>query len=364
MNETTDSHHGDQTRPKYVFVGGSPRSGTSLLGRNIARMENCTGFKNTGVFEDEGQFLQDVYPTASAYGGSSRCGFDPRIHRTETSDLLSPEKVARLRAAWHCYWDNSKSIFVEKTPENFLMTRFLQAAFPNSYFVVIKRHPVPVSIGGQKWTVNITSLNRMFEHWLHCYKLFEQDTKYLKHVYELRYEDYVENPDKYHQEIAAFIGTRVPEPPKEDRFRIVLQQWRPRGLRVPERAMEIPSVVYNKKYFDRWSYFLTKSPFKLYYWHIAKKHEFEFAKYRYSLIEGFVEKEEALGRDTNLATLLGPMCCVGADVGAFLRRSVARARGHVKQTVKRLLPKLILNKIRQARQNALLGQQRAQASRF
>jgi hypothetical protein len=26
---------------------------------------------------------------------------------------------------------------VEKTPGNFLMTRFLQAAFPNSYFVAI-----------------------------------------------------------------------------------------------------------------------------------------------------------------------------------------------------------------------------------
>jgi Sulfotransferase family len=137
MDENSNQPDGDQSRRKYVFVGGSPRSGTSLLGRNIARMEDCTGLKNTGVFEDEGQFLQDVYPTASAYGGSSRCGFDPQMHRTETSDLLAPEKVARLRATWHSYWDNSKSIFVEKTPENFLMTRFLQAAFPNSYFVVI-----------------------------------------------------------------------------------------------------------------------------------------------------------------------------------------------------------------------------------
>ncbi len=61
MNETTDPPKDDQTRRKYVFVGGLPRSGTSLLCRNIARMEDCTGLKNTGVFEDEGQFLQDVY---------------------------------------------------------------------------------------------------------------------------------------------------------------------------------------------------------------------------------------------------------------------------------------------------------------
>jgi hypothetical protein len=354
-----DRSPGDRTRPKYVFVGGSPRSGTSLLGRNIARLEDCTGLKNTGVFEDEGQFLQDVYPVASEYGGSSRCGFDPRMHRTEASDLLTPENVARLQATWHSYWDNTKTIFVEKTPENFLMTRFLQAAFPNSYFVVLRRHPVPVSIAGQKWTVNVTSLNRMFQHWLHCYKIFEQDRKCLKYVYELRYEDYVENPDKYHQEIAAFIGTRVPEPPKDDTLRIVLQQWHPLGLRVPERALEIPSAVYNKKYFDRWSYFLTKSPFKRYYRYIATKYESEFAKHGYSLIKGFVENEDALISGSKLSAISGPIYCLAADLSAFLRRSVVRARGYGKRAVKRLLPGFLLNRIRQARQDALLRQQRA-----
>jgi Sulfotransferase family len=359
VSEIVDSSTPDQTRHKYVFVGGSPRSGTSLLGRNIARLENCTGLKNTGVFEDEGQFLQDVYPVASEYGGSSRCGFDPRMHRTEASDLLTPENVARLQATWHSYWDNTKTIFVEKTPENFLMTRFLQAAFPNSYFVVLRRHPVPVSIAGQKWTVNVTSLNRMFEHYLHCYRIFEDDKKYLKHVYELRYEDYVENPDKYHQEIAAFIGTRVPEPPKDDTLRIVLQQWHPLGLRVPERAMEIPSAVYNKKYFDRWSHFLTKSPFKRYYRYIATKYESEFAKHGYSLIEGFVENEEALRSGSKLFAILGPIYCLAADLSAFVRRSAVRTKGYGKRAVKRLLPGFLLNRIRQARQDALLRQQRA-----
>jgi hypothetical protein len=359
MNETTHPQNSDQTRRKYVFVCGEPRSGTSLLCRNIARMEDCTGLKNTGVFEDEGQFLQDVYAVATKYGGSSRCGFDPRIHRTESSDLLTPENVAKLRSTWHSYWDNTKTIFVEKTPENLLMTRFLQAAFPNSYFVVIRRHPVPTSIGGQKWTSNIISLNRMFEHWLHCHKLFEQDKKYLKHVYELRYEDYVENPDKYHQEIAAFIGTRVPEPPKEDTFRIVLQWRNPFGLRVPDRAMETTSAVHSEKYFDRWSYFLTRSPFKGYYRYIARKYEPEFARYGYSLIKGFIESEEALDRGSKVSALCGPIYCLAADLGALMRRSAVRTKGHAKRTIKRLLPEFVLNKIRQARQSALLRQQRA-----
>jgi len=338
MDETSNQPDGDQSRRKYVFVGGSPRSGTSLLGRNIARLEDCTGLKNTGVFEDEGQFLQDVYPTASAYGGSSRCGFDLRIHRTESSDLLAPEKVARLRATWHSYWDNSKTIFVEKTPENFLMTRFLQAAFPNSYFVVLRRHPVPVSIAGQKWVVNVTSLNRMFQHWLLCYKIFEQDKKYLKHVYQLRYEDYVDNPDKYHQEIAAFIGTRLTEPPREDTFRTVLQQWNALGLRVPERAMEIPSAVYNKKYFDRWSYFLTRSPFRAYYRYMARKYEPEFAKYGYSLIKGFAVNEESVHQAARISTNTAAVYCRMADACAMLVRAAIRSRGYIKRRLRAQLP--------------------------
>jgi len=349
----------DQIQLKYVFVGGSPRSGTSLLGRNIARLEDCSGLKNTGLFEDEGQFLQDVYAVASEYGGSSRCGFDPRMHRTESSDLLTPENVARLQATWHSYWDNSKSIFVEKTPENFLMTRFLQAAFPNSYFVVLRRHPVPVSIGGQKWTTNMTSLNRMFQHWLHCYRLLEQDKKYVRNLYELTYEDYVENPDKYHQEIAEFIGTRVPEPPKEDTSYIVLQQWNPSGLRVPDHAMEIPSATYNKKYFDLWSCLLTKSPFKGYYRYIARKYEPEFARYGYSLTKDFIQSEEALGGNSKVSVVLGFIYCLGADLGALLRRTATRTKGRVKRGIKKLLPEFVLNKVRQARQDALLKQQRA-----
>src|SRR6266568_7448631 len=361
MKEDTIAKN-DSKDYKYVFVCGLQRSGTSVLGRNVARLENCTGFKNTGESEDEGQFLQDVYPVDAEYGGMRRFGFDPRAHRTETSALLTRENVAKLRASWHAYWDNSKTIFVEKTPANLLMTRFLQAAFPNSYFIAIRRHPLPVSMAIRKWKGCLTPLYRTFEHWLHCHKLFEQDKKYLNHVYELTYEDYVENPGKYHQEIAAFIGTRVPEPPKEDSFRIVLQWRNPSGLRVPERAMETTSAVHSKKYFDRWSYFLTRSSCKGYYRYIARKYEPEFARYGYSLTKGFIQAEEVLDLGSKVSALWGPIYCLGADLGALLRRSAVRTKGYAKRGVKRLLPEFVLNRIRRARQSALLSKGRAEVS--
>src|SRR6266487_5732925 len=360
MMESMVARNSDHGRVKYVFVCGLPRSGTSLLGRNIARLESCTGLRDTGVLEDEGVFLQTVYPTEDMHGGPGRFGFHPRAHLTETSALLTPDNVAKLRESWHPYWDNSKTIFVEKTPANLLMTRFLQAAFPNSYFVVIKRHPVAVGLAGQKWKVNVTSLYNMFEHWLYCHALYEQDKEYLKHVYELKYEDYVENPDKYHAELAAFIGTRVPEPPRHDQSRIVLQSPEPRVVLVPERTMEETSAHYNKKYLDRWYRLLTNSPFKGYYWYIARKYEPKFDKYGYSLTEGFQLSEAALHRRGKLWDAIGAFYCHAADACAFTRRLSARLPQQVRMSAKAVLPAVVVTKIRQAREKNEMSEARTQ----
>ena len=88
----------DRSDYKYVFVCGLHRSGTSMLGRNIARLENCTGFKNTGADMDEGQLLQDVYTIDTEFGGAGRFGFEPSTHRTETSELLTPENIATIES--------------------------------------------------------------------------------------------------------------------------------------------------------------------------------------------------------------------------------------------------------------------------
>jgi hypothetical protein len=346
-----------ENKRKYVFVCGLPRSGTSILGRNVARMEDCTGFQHTGVLEDEGRFLQDVYLTEDVCGGPGRFGFDPRAHLTEASPLLTRENVAKLRAGWHAYWDNSKTIFVEKTPANILMTRFLQAAFPNSYFIVIRRHPIPVCMAAQKWKMNVTPLYNMFEHWLHCHALYERDKKYLHHVYELTYEDYVEDQAKHHGEIAIFLGTHVPEPPKKDTFRTVTQWRNPSGLLVPERAMEEATRAHSRKYFARWRYLLTRSPFKGYYRYVAAKYEPRFARYDYPLTKGFglTEKVQREIRATSKA--FGALCCFGADGAAAFWRVSIRAKSWARLAAKAILPKFVVSRIRRARQQAYLSKE-------
>jgi len=337
--------HEDVER-KYVFVCGLPRSGTSLLGRNIARMKNCTGLQNTGVLEDEGGFLQDVYPTEGACGGPGRFGFDSRAHLTEHSPLLTEENIARLRASWHRYWDNRKTIFVEKTPANLLMTRFLQAAFPNSFFVVLKRHPIAVGMAAQKWKVNVTSLANMFEHWLHCHALFEQDRPYLKRVYELTYEGYVGNAHKYHKEIAAFIGTSLPEPPKNDTFRYVAQWRNPRGLRVPDQAFEEVGGAYNQKYFERWSRLVQYSPFRVYYRYLAKMYEPRFLQHGYSLVGTLPASTRECVDNENSHQVMGKAYSRLADAVAFSARTRARALGWFRERLRKRLPESLKARIK------------------
>jgi Sulfotransferase family len=308
---------------KYVFVCGLQRSGTSVLARNIGRFGNCTAFRNTGVLQDEGQYLQDVYATDHACGGTGRFGFNPRAHLTETSDLLTPENVARLKASWERYWDPAKSIRIEKTPKNLIMTRFLQAAFPDSYFVVIKRHPVAVSMANQRWKVSMRPLHQGFQHWLKCYGLFEADKEHLRHLYELDYEDYIADPARYHREIADFIGTDF-----------------------AENSMEQVADVHNRKYLDRWRRFLDESPLRGYYRYIARKYEPHFEPYGYSLTKIPGTHTQMPGESERGPALVGELYCRVANIHAFGWRLSTRSAGLTRRVLRKLLPAPVKRRIK------------------
>jgi hypothetical protein len=175
----------------------------------------------------------------------------------------------------------------------------------------------------------------LFEHWLHCYDLFEQDKKYLTHLYELAYEDYIVDPARHHREIALFIGTRI-----------------------PEGGMEEVAGAHNQKYFDRWCNLLRSSLFKSYYRHIARKYEPRFAKYGYSLTKGLGMSDEVLQGGGKGSGVLGALYCLGADAGVFLLRFGLRTRWRLKRAIKALLPEFVLTRVRQARQRASLSKRK------
>jgi hypothetical protein len=189
---------------RFVFIGGLHRSGTSLLFRCLREHPLISGFRNTEAPEEEGQYLQSIYRPAIAYGGPGRFGFSPKAHLTEASYLITNDNRLRLFEEWKTYWDLEKPVLLEKSPSNLIRTRFLQELFPNSFFVILTRHPIAVSYATQKWSN--TSLEELIEHWLVCHEKFERDKRHIRRLLTLKYEDFVEDPQFALRMIYSFLG--------------------------------------------------------------------------------------------------------------------------------------------------------------
>jgi hypothetical protein len=191
---------------RLLFLGGLHRSGTSPAARWIAQHPEVSAFRNTGVWQDEGQHLQDVYATARLHGGGGRFAFDDEAHLTESSPLVTDESRRRLWASWSPHWDLSKPVLLEKSPPNLIRMRFLQALFPDSsYFLAIVRHPIAVAYAMRKrrglfdWVplqlprrgILQASLHSLLRHWVEAHERFLADASSLQNVALVRYEDLV-----------------------------------------------------------------------------------------------------------------------------------------------------------------------------
>ena len=189
---------------KILFVAGLHKSGTSILFKCIREHPSISGFHGTNVPQDEGQFLQTVFPPAKQFGGPGAFGFNSSMHLTESSPLATDGNKEKLYSEWSRFWDTLKPVLLEKSPPNLLKTRFLQSLFPGSFFAAIIRHPIPVSYSTRQWSR--TSLMSLLFHWLQCHRIFLEDKVLLRNCFVLRYEDFVRRPDEWLGKIYDFIG--------------------------------------------------------------------------------------------------------------------------------------------------------------
>lgn len=191
---------------RLVFVAGLHRSGTTPLSSLLAAHPEISGFHATGVKEDEGQHLQDVYPAAREFGGAGRFAMDPRSHLTEESELVTEDNARRLVAQWISHWDLDRRLLLEKSPPNLVRTRFLQALFPDARFVVVVRHPVVVALSTQKWAGPLAGLAPLLEHWIRAHEAFLTDVEHLRNVHVVKYERLVDDPAGTLAGVAEFLG--------------------------------------------------------------------------------------------------------------------------------------------------------------
>jgi hypothetical protein len=218
---------------RFVFVGGLPRSGTTLLAQAIARYRGVSELHDTGVAADEGQYLQHIYPRQPDAGGSAKFAYSSEMHITERSPLVTEASRAALWEAWSPYWDTDNTFLLEKTPANLLKMRFLQALFPTSSFVVIIRHPVAetMALKARGWSRRPVLM--LVHHWLTAHKLMMGDLPSLDRVVVVRYEDVVADPHEALEDIQSFLGLDS-ESPGEDFLQglndTYYQEWEEGGL--------------------------------------------------------------------------------------------------------------------------------------
>ena len=193
-------------RHHFVFVGGLHRSGTTFLWECLAAHPAVSAFAGTGAPRDEGQWLQSVYPTAAEFGGAARFGFKPEAHLTESSALVSDDSRARLLDEWSRHWDMDKRVLLEKSPPNLIRARFLQALFPEASFVMILRHPIPVSYSIARRFGAGVRLAQLVRHWVACHELLAEDLPHLERVRVVHYERVVAGFADELAGVYAFLG--------------------------------------------------------------------------------------------------------------------------------------------------------------
>jgi len=200
-----------------VFVGGLHRSGTTPLTKVLGSHPEISRLSGTGVSEDEGQHLQNVYPRIRQHGGMGRFALSPAAHLTGESALATPHNAERLIAAWSPFWED-RPLLLEKSPANMIMGQFLQALFPGCHLIVVIRHPVAVSLAMQKWNPRLVARNGrrrvsmygLVRHWLVAHRLLRADAPAIEHLHVVRYEDLVADPETSLGEIQRFLKLDEP----------------------------------------------------------------------------------------------------------------------------------------------------------
>eukprot|EP00039_Didymoeca_costata_P020891 m.342772 g.342772 ORF g.342772 m.342772 type:complete len:413 (+) comp21817_c0_seq1:117-1355(+) len=189
---------------KFLFVVGPHHAGTTLMSVLVSQNSEASGLINTSVPQAEGQHLQNVYPQAYNLGGMTGYAFNPESHITEQSPLCTPNNAVRLFRAWSPFWNLSKRVLVEKTPNHMLMTRFLQRMFSpeRTRFLVTIRHPLGAT--HFKWKLpkmlpefQETCGERYVKHWLQQMDILKEDLPYLRSVTMVMFEYFV--PGGRHQ---------------------------------------------------------------------------------------------------------------------------------------------------------------------
>ena len=205
---------------RHVFVGGLHRTGTSLVARWLAAHPDVTGFARTGVWEDEGQHLQDVLPAARTLGGPGRFAFHQDAWQGPVAEDAVADMRAQLLACWEPLWGTG-AWRVEKSPPNLVRSRLLRQLFPEARFVFTTRHPLAVALATRRMSrrLRVRSVAELVRHWCVGEERLREDLVELGGVHvQVRLEELTRDPNVMSGvfELLGLEAVGAPEPLRRD----------------------------------------------------------------------------------------------------------------------------------------------------
>lgn len=189
--------------PRFVFIAGLHRSGTSLLAKLLAAHPEISAIENSPAPENEGCYLQGAIPHTARHGIPGHYATDPAQHHIEGCSFDTLATRERMLAGWAPWFDPASPWWLEKSPVNLTRMRLYQQLFPMSQFVVILRHPQVLACAMRKWVDRPEA--ELIDYALSAYERVAEDARYLHAITLLRYEDLIAAPQATLAGLSAFL---------------------------------------------------------------------------------------------------------------------------------------------------------------
>jgi len=186
-----------------IFIVGLPRSGSTLIEQILSSHSNVEGTME----------LPEMANIAREIGGEAGGGdadYLPALSRLSAADLARLGELFLQRT--RIYRKTSKTIFIDKMPNNFVHTGLIHLILPRARIIDARRHPMAACFSafkqhfarGQHYTYDLAELGRYYRDYAQLMAHFDAALPGL--VYRVCYESMVHNTQAEIQKLLTACG--------------------------------------------------------------------------------------------------------------------------------------------------------------
>lgn len=187
-----------ENRPdkKYVFIVGCYNSGTTLLNHIISSHPEVSSLPTEGAVLTSGLTRPEEFGWPRMW---HMCADKVRFDENSPG----PDPV-RIKKDWSFWYDKNKDIYLEKSIANSTKIKWIEKHFNNPHFIWIVRNGYCTAEGIRRRSMNINKhelkykntgypIDMCAKQWLVNNSVIENDSKSVKNLIMIHYEDLMED---------------------------------------------------------------------------------------------------------------------------------------------------------------------------